>query len=315
MVRWPSKNRHRVAALFVVGLSARTAASEPPHLETPADAACPSASDLRGAIAAQLGRDDFERSDSPSVSVRVRRSFDGSLTADVSVTTSMTTTRTIDNADSCDVVVRAAALSIALAIEKDAVEAKPPQTPPVTPPPEQVGARIEAPIRRDRLAVIASGLTSLGLLPRPTSGVGLAARARVSDRAWISARGFLLPGAAMPNDAFALRLFAVAPGVCVEPFGGAAVMAVGCAHFAVGALDVTKTSVDMKSDKTEAYVAATLSAGVRARAYGPLHVEGMLDAHVPVTRPTYIATTCPPTGFEPSFVALALWLGVGISIR
>jgi hypothetical protein len=295
-------------------LVARTATAEPPRLETPPDAECPSASELRAAIAAQIGRDDFDRSDAPSVSVRVRRSFDGSLAADVSVTTSATTTRTIDNADSCGELVRAAALSIALAIEEDAAEPRPVPPPPSAAPREEGQPRVEPPVRRDRVAVTASGLTSLGLLPRPAAGVGLAARARISERAWIGARSFWLPGATMPNETFALSLFAAGPGACVEPFGSTTVMAVGCAHVVGGAFEVTTTSVDMKSARAEAYIAANLSAGARARVHGPIHLEGALDAQLPFTRPTYLTTTCPPTGFEPPFVALALWFGAGVSI-
>ena len=314
-MRGPSKNRHAITILVTALLATRVAGAEAPRLETPPDADdCPSATELRQAIASQLGRDDFDRADAPSVAVRVSRAADGSFAADVSVTTHAPSTRTIDNADTCSDLVRAAALSIALAIEKDAVERKPP--PP--PPPPMTNERQEPPrglLRNDRVAITASALTSIGLLPRPAAGGGAAVRVRVSDTVWISARGFWLPEASMPNDSFTMRLLAGGAGACIEPIGTTHVAAAGCGHVVPGSFDVTKANVGMRSTEPEAYVAATLSAGVRARLYGPIHLEGAADAQMPFTRPTYLTTTCPPTGFEPPFVALALWLGAGVSVR
>ena len=117
----------------------------------------------------------------------------------------------------------------------------------------------------------------------------------------------------MPNQDFSLALLAGGLGACVEPFGTGSVAAVGCGHLMGGAFDVTTAQVGMKSTAAEAYVAGALVAGVRARVYGPIHLEGAVDAQVPFVRPTYVTTECPPTGFEPPFVALALWFGAGAS--
>jgi hypothetical protein len=315
-VRLPSKIRPIVATAIVTTLSAEPALASPPRLETPADAAnCPSESELRNTIAGQLGRDDFDKADAPSVQVVVRRSSDGTFSGDVSVTTSSTTTRTIDGADTCAELVRAAALSIALAIEKDASEAKPTKAPEVFPPAPAETMPLGPSIERDRVAIMGSALTTVGLLPRPGAGVGLAGRVRVAERVWLSARGFVLPSTSMPNDAFSLALSGGGLGACVEPFGSRSVTAVGCAHVIGGAYAPTRDNVDLQNAKNEPYVAATLSAGARARVWGPIHLEGAVDGHLPFARPTYLATTCPPTGFEPPFMALALWFGAGISIR
>lgn len=318
----PSKNRHAVARNLLragycaVTLVARSANAEPPRFEAPRDIAeCPSSSELRSWIAAQLGRDDFDRSDAPSVNVRVRRSSDGTLAADVSVTTSMTSTRTIDDADSCVDLVRAAALSVALALEKDAAREKTP-TPAATPEVPREGARaVGAPIRADRVVLTASGLTTVGLLPRPAAGAGIGARVRVSDSVWVSGRAFWLPEAPMPNGAFDMNVAAAAAGACAEPVGTEGVVGTLCAHLLAGAFGVTKAHVDMGNTAPEPYVAATVSVGARARVVGPLQIEGALDGQLPLTRPTYLTTTCPPSGFQPPFMALALWLGAAIAIR
>lgn len=92
-------------------------------------------------------------------------------------------------------------------------------------------------------------------------------------------------------------------------------MATACAHLLGGAFGVTRANVAMKSRRPEVYVAASLSAGARVRVLGPLHLEGAFEAQIPFVRPTYVTAVCPPTGFEPAFMALTFWLGVGMSIR
>jgi hypothetical protein len=282
---------------------------------------CPSADDLRKGIAAQLGRDDFDRPGAPHVTVHIRPRDDVSsvLVADVSMTTQdgATSTRTIGHADTCSDLVRAAALSIALAIERESEAAKPappPTAPEVPSPTREEPSESRESLRSDRFVGTAAALTSIGLLPRPAAGIGAALRGRITESVWISARGFWLPEAAMPNDAFAMNLVAAGPGVCFEPFGSANVTAVGCGHVFGGAFGVTTVNALMQSRAPEAYVAASLSAGARARIAGPLQLEGAVDGQIPFTRPTYLTQACPITGFEPPFAALALWLGVGASL-
>jgi hypothetical protein len=118
----------------------------------------------------------------------------------------------------------------------------------------------------------------------------------------------------MPNEAFALSLATGALGACIEPFSSMNVSAVTCGHVAAGLFDVVREDVPLESSRAKAYVAATVSAGARIKLSGPLHLEGALDAHVPFTRPTFLTAACPPTGFEPPFIALAAWVGGGVSI-
>lgn len=274
--------------------------------------------ELRRAIANQRGRDDFDRVDAPSVSVRVRRIPNGALAADVQLTSrdGSTSTRSIDGAETCSDLVRAAALTIALALEEDAASAKPVSPPPpVTPPVTERAEPLTPSLRSDHVVVTAAGLTSLGLLPRPGSGAGLMLRARIAENVWLSARGLGLPAAAMPNDDFAVNLLAGGAGACIEPFGSRSVAAVGCAHLVAGSFDVTRAKVLMTNAGVEPYLGASLSAGVRGRLYGPIHLEGAVDGQLPFIRPTYLASTCPVRGFEPSFAALALWLGAGMSFH
>ncbi len=276
---------------------------------------CPDAGELRRSIAGHLGRDPFEDADAPRVAVRVRSSASGA-SADVVLGE---THRTIEGA-SCADVVRASALSLALAIEREA-ERPPPAPPPPPPAPPPPVAR-EAPppeaspsVRDDRVVATASALTTVGLLPRAAPGFGAGARVRVAERVWISARGFALPYASMPNDAFAMRLFAGGAGACVEPAGTKDVALVGCGHLLAGSFEVRDATDPLLGPSAALYLGASLAAGVRARIAGPLSVEGGIDGQFPFTRPTFLAATCPPTGFEPPFAALALWLGAGISLR
>jgi hypothetical protein len=247
----------------------------------------------------------------------VRRLEGGALAADVVSTApdGRASTRTIeDPGGTCGDLVRAAALTIALAIEREVATRKPdPPPPPLPVVPRETPAPPRM-LREDHLVATASALTAIGLLPRPAAGAGLSLRGRISDAMWLSARGMWLPEGAMPNDAFALSLLAGGAGACVEPFSSGSVSAVGCGHLLAGTLDVARASIPMESERARAYVAASLSLGARARLVGPIHFEALADAHLPFTRPTFLTAACPQVGFEPPFVAVAAWLGAGVSI-
>ncbi len=325
-MRAPSKNRTRgvafatsvvTSALFVASPSL----AAPPRLDTTAaGTTCPAADALRKAIAAQLGRDDFDRERAPDVLVRIR-SNEGGLAADVIVTSrdGAVSSRMLEGAaEGCEALVRAAALSVALAIEEEAARAKPTPPPPPPPPPAAPPPRdavtTATPPPRERAAVTANALSALGLQPRASAGAGASARVRIGDATFVSARGFHLPGAAMPNDAFSLRLVAGGAGACVEPASSRIASVFGCAHAMFGSWDVTEASVPMQGRTAAFYAAASVAAGARAKVAGPVHVEAVVDGQVPLTRPTFLTAPCPPTGFEPPFIALALWVGAGVSI-
>lgn len=323
----------------------RVARASQPELEAPGIDGCPSASDLKSAITSHLGRDDFAATDAPRVGVRVRRQGEA-LVADVTVAMpkSSPTSRAIDGGTGgCADLIRAAALSIALAIEAEAPRAPAPVAPlpapapappaPLAAPPAPAPSPSPAPssspegapaaaenpagardLRADRAVVVVSAMSTVGLLPRASTGGNAAARVRITEGVWLSARGFFLPEARMPNDAFGMTLVAGGAGACVEPFGSKAIAAVGCAHAVLGSLAVVDAGVPMRNGGAKPFGAALVSAGVRARVAGPLTVEGAVEAAVPFAHPTFLTETCPSTGFQQPFAALALVLGVGVSI-
>jgi hypothetical protein len=303
-----------LAAAFAGPLPIAHAA--PPVMSNEGVEGCPDAGDLRRAIAAHLGRDPFDDVDAPRVDVLVRGDEDGTVTAEVTLGDS---SRALEGA-TCEDVVRAAALSVALAIERDPAPPAPPPRPEAPPPRPERAPEAERPpgpaasVRDDRFVATASGVTTVGLLPRPAPGVGVGLRLRVSDAVWLSARGLALPHAAMPNDVFAMRMFMGGAGACIEPaaWGNAALVA--CGHVVAGSLEVTEAREPLSTPSSALHAAATLGLGARARVFGPFSVEGGADVHLPFTRPTFLAATCPPTGFEPPFAALAVWLGGGISL-
>jgi hypothetical protein len=316
-VRSPSQNRHRLVGTLAAGLVlavAPVAWGTPAHLEVTTDVEedCPTEHELRRALGDQLGRDLAEDPTS-GAAVRVRRLEQGALVVDVSVTTREgMSTRTLGaGGDTCRDLVRAAVLTIALALEK---EAPPPaKPPPPVPPPDRDVARGERPLRSDRFVTTVSAATAVGLLPRPGAGAGAAARIRVSEALWISGRGLWLPETTMPNETFSANLLVGGLGICAEPIGNARIVAVGCVHAVAGAYGTSAGRAPV-AEGDRGYAAGTLSAGVRARALGPIHIEAMADAHLPVIRPTILAAQCPPSGFEPPFAALALLAGAGVSI-
>jgi len=319
-----------VGLVWVVAPSSALAAA--PELDTGGLTDCPSAAELRRAIATQLGRDDFASDASPRIAVRVRRSAAGGLFAEISIARDVArdggaggpiASRVIEGS-SCVELVRASALTVALALDSEEratdERAPPPSTTtttPAAPPPDALeggagAGAIEA--RRDRAVVVASGMSAVGLLPRAGIGVGLHARVRASGPVWISARGFYLPEARMPDERFGMTLGAGGLGVCVEPLGSGRVAAVGCAHALAGSLAVTGATVGMASSTRELFGGASLSAGARARVAGSLTVEGSAEATVPFAHPSFVTDICPPTGFQQPFAALALLIGAGVSI-
>ena len=280
-----------------------------PRVEVPAGIeSCPSADELHAAIGAHLGREDYDRA-APPIEVRVRRGEGdtGTLVAEIAI--GATRPRRIDPAETCSDLFRAAALSIALALETDA-----PPPPPSAAPPAVFPDALPRDAAEDRAVVTASALTSIGILPRPSAGLGVSGRVRLTRLVSLSARGLWLPEGTMPDGSFALGLKAAGAGACIEPFGSRTVRAVGCAHLVGGAYSVMPRELPVLEGSSRAYVAATVSAGARLRVAGPMHLEAALDAHVPFVRPTYVTAACPEVGFQAPFVALAMWLGAGISI-
>src|SRR5688500_13800337 len=87
-VRVPSLNRHALTlvAITIATIAApRAAQAAPPELDASGIDGCPSAADLRRAIAGHLGRDDFDTPGGPRASVRVRRTAQDALVADVTL--------------------------------------------------------------------------------------------------------------------------------------------------------------------------------------------------------------------------------------
>lgn len=224
--------------------------------------------------------------------------------------------------DSCADLVRAATLTVVLALEKESARPRPPVEPPAkvtVPAPAQARApeseRAAAlPIRQDSAVVVASVMETLGLLPSAGVGVGGSARLRLGG-VWPSARVMFLPEARMPNDAFAVRLFAAGLGACVEPLGSAVWTLTACSHVLAGASSSRSLRDTLVADGSQAYVAASFAGGARARVVGPWTLEAGLETQVPLSRAYYVTTACPPTGFKQPFATMALSVGTGVSFH
>jgi len=309
-------------------LVARDAAADAPTLRVTDDsAACPNAAELRAGIVSHLGRDPFGEPNAPSVDVAIRKGT--TLRAEIMVVPGSTggsaappRTRTIDG-DSCTELVRAAALVAALAIEEDVKPSPPPPPPavvePTPPPPPPIDRDAPSPppngdsLRRASFVALASAMTSVGLLPAPGPGFSGALRVRLAPELWLSGRGLLLAPARMPDDTFSMSMLGGGAGACWEPGGSDRVAAITCAHVLGGSLRVQDASVAMR-DGSKGFAAASISGGARARIGGPVVVEATLEGVVPFAHPTFVTATCPPTGFQQPFAAVAFTLGAGVSI-
>lgn len=324
-MRSPSNNRPARHAIvcglaFLLGARGAVAANAVTVTVDHDVVGCPAVTELEARVAASLdAHDDADT----HAAVRIRRADGGALVAEASLSRrGAVTARTIEGSEGeCVELVAAAALTLGLAAGGKPAAPAPAPAPPA-PPEAHEPARPDAPtsapvvLGRERFGAIASGVASVGLLPRPQAGAHGDVRVRVGGPLLLSVRGLWLPEATPPNEAFALGLGAGGAGVCVDgPIGSDGALAlVGCAHAMVGVLSARPVNQALASTDAAVWGAASASGGIRAKVGGPLVVAGDITAYLPVTRPTFLADTCPKTGFEQPFAALGIFLGAGLSI-
>jgi hypothetical protein len=247
-----------------------------------AAADCPDAATVEAEVAARLGDNPFgraptqfieaaidRRNDAFEVSIAMRGP-DGKRIGNRSLTS---------NAPDCRSIATAAALTIAILIDPEALvrAAPPPPVPPPPPPPPR------APTREARLT--ASGAVAWSSLPGTAFGVELGATADVTRRAAVGVIGSFFPDrrTAPPDDGFAFGLSTVeALGYFIAlRKGPAGLRAELCLGFAAGLLDVV-VYAPMPVAPGERW---TFAASQLARVTIPIYRSAMLELGVEATEP------------------------------
>lgn len=191
-------------------------------------AGCPDAGFIEAQVAARLGDDPFQRPPTQFIEALVTRPAQALLVAIAmrGADGALLGSRTLTSAaEDCRSVANAAALTIAILIDPDALLRAP--LPASAPTPPAATAPVPAPAAAPapggpagRMTVGALG--TWGLLPRAALGAALAATVDSGPRAAVGVTGAFLPErrTAAPNDGFAFGLSTGEVDGCFVPLGG-----------------------------------------------------------------------------------------------
>jgi hypothetical protein len=280
--------------------------------------ACIGEDELRRKIVAMLGRDPFADPSGPTVAGVVRREGDV-LVATISSRPpgeALSSRELRADATSCGPLTDAVVLAVALSVERApaAAPAEPPRPAPAwqtAPAP----ARVEqAPPgsghASDDVAALAQAQWTLGWLPRPTTGVGLALHYKVAPRLTVAGGGLWLPAASHQGQ-FSEGLATTRLGACFETVRAAQVSLVQCAYGLAGATNVQNEAGKVPDAGTHAWFAGSLTAAAMARFGSTWAAEAGAEGTVPFARPIYATTDCPRVGFQQPVATLGVFLSVG----
>jgi hypothetical protein len=282
---------------------------------------CPDAAAIEAEVASRLGDDPFRRTAAQFIEAVITRqketlqvtiamrSTDGKLLGSRTLTSTSGDCRSIANA---------AALTIAILIDPDALM-RPVASPPPPPPRPSPSPPPAAPTGpRGRVTVLAEG--NWGLLPRPTLGIALATVVDVGRRVAVGITGTFLPErrASAPNDGFAFGLSSGELDGCLVPIdrGSAGVRAELCGGLSAGLLHaIVYASTPLAPGQRWTFAATQLM-----RLVIPLFGAGALEAGAELAEPfprRSFFVEGQPTGMDTVFTqpALAVTGFVGLGLR
>ncbi len=196
----------------------------------------------------------------------------------------------------------------------------PSQTPP--PPPVSPPVPLEPPAFRANSisipppngAVMFRSLLALGLLPRASAGLAMAAEVplyRILD----GTAGVLYFPEVQGQPDFAFGLTAAWLGACASPRLSASVALSLCGKVFLGALHAVVEVLEPIQPGDRLWASGGLSAALRARVVGPLALEVGAELDLPVTREAFVVGGESSAVFQEGVVAGVGFLGLGVTIR
>lgn len=283
---------------------------------------CPDAATLETEIAARLGANPFRRAPTQFIEAVVTRQAE-SLQVTIAMRGpdgKLIGNRTLASASGdCRSVSNAAALTIAILIDPDALM-RPVALPPAPAPPTAPAAALPVTGPAGRIAVLAEA--SWGLLPRVAAGIALSTTVSVAHRAAIGILGAFLPErrSMLPNDGFGFGLTYGELVGCFVPLerGPSGVRGELCGGLAGGLLHaVVYTSTPLDPGERWTFAATQL-----ARLVIPLFGAGVLEGGAELAEPfprRAFFIEGQPSGMDTVFTQPALavtgFLGVGLRWR
>jgi hypothetical protein len=209
----------------------------------------------------------------------------------------------------CTPLTNAVALAVTLAVSSDEDEYRDEETEvaPVVP----VVPERRAPSHVPRAALLGEALWTLGMLPRPTAGLGVEMRYAIAPRLALVLGGDWLPQASEAG-LFSVGLSRAKIGLCVVPFRAASVSVLACSTGQGGATRVENEGATLPSAGSYPWFGVGLSARASAHIGGNWLVEGGAEAIAPTTRSVYATTSCPLVGFQEPPVTLSVFATTGM---
>jgi hypothetical protein len=153
---------------------------------------------------------------------------------------------------------------------------------------------------------------SLGILPRPTTGVGALVRYRVAKSWSLALGGDWLPPASERGQ-FSMTLISGRAGACFDWIARETFGVSSCAHALGGALTVRDEAAHADRAGTEAWFAASLGSDVTTSLGSSWIFSTGLEGAVPFSRPIYRADGCPRVAFQQPAVVARIFAGLGAS--
>jgi hypothetical protein len=283
---------------------------------------CISEEGLHRRVVEMLGRDPFADPAGPAFSgvVRLR---DGRLVAALSLSqpgeSSPSTREITTEGPGCGPLSEAVALALALSLEQAASVSEPPavvRMPPAPVPPRVPDAETgvkQAASRPATWSILGEARWTLGLLPRPTTGVGGSLRHDFSPRISAEVGGLWLPSAS-EGGLFSAGLAAGRLGLCVEVLEREKLSVAGCAYGLAGVLRVESEGAVVTEAGGHTWLAPAIGTVVSTRFQGGWVARAGAEGAIPLRRPIYAATACPPVGFQQAPVTLGLFVSLGAFI-
>jgi hypothetical protein len=310
------------AALCAWPAGARAQAAEGPAFvwqrQSGAEA-CASEDELRQSIVQALGRDPFLGSAGPRVRGSASREGDeyvARLWLREHGSTSEVAREFRTPAANCAPLSKAIVLALALSLD----QGRSPAAPAVAEPrPRRAVSAGE--VQRDSgpstarppgpWTLLGDVEWSLGLVPAPTTGLGIALGYALGERFSAVVGGDYVPPASLQGQ-FAIGLSAARIGGCALAVRSTNWGIGVCGHARAGALNVKDEAGTTGDAGAHPWLAAAVTGNLRARLTERFVAEAGTGTSIPLRRPVFRTLGCPQVGFQQPVLTLGVFLSGGV---
>ncbi len=291
---------------------------------------CPDAQDMERLVAARLGRNPFSGSSGRLLEGMVSKRDDG-YSAELWTRDQQGKTigmRQLSSSEAtCQSLAEAAVLALSLAIDPDApLVARPQAPPPAQPLPVPAPSATPQPIARPhtlaQTPTAASDVQSqdlstlpgasalgvhlvgqLGLLPRPSLGIGLGGGLRFSQRWGAQAELRYFPETNAPDGSFATGMTTLNVGPCATWLQHDSLHARTCVNVLIGQMHMGSGGANISPSEQRAWYAASVGTAIFVPIHPRISLDAGAEAVTPFRRDRFGLSECPLTSFVQPLVA------------